>query len=97
MLRSPHAHARVRKLDLTAALAAPGVRDAIGPDECHVLVREAGFQGAPVAAVAADSYAEAARALELVEVEWEELGPFLDTDDAIAEGKPSRSRAATAR
>ena len=70
------------------------MRDAIGPDECHVLVREAGFQGAPVAAIAADTFAEAAAALELVEVEWEQLGPFLDPDDAIAEGQafqePSR-------
>ena len=87
VLRSPRAHARVRSLDLTAALAAPGVRGAVGPDECHVLVREAGFAGAPVAAVAADTFAEARAALELVEVEWEELGAFLDPDDAIARGQ----------
>jgi CO/xanthine dehydrogenase Mo-binding subunit len=87
VLRSPRAHARVRSLDLRAALAASGVRGAVGPDECHVLVREAGFAGAPVAAVAADTFAEARAALELVEVEWEELGAFLDPDDAIASGQ----------
>ena len=87
VLRSPHAHARVRKLGLAAALTAPGVRGAVGPDECHVLVREAGFAGAPVAAVAADSFAEARAALDLVEVEWEELGAHLEPDDAIAQGQ----------
>ncbi|HXV56758.1 MAG TPA: hypothetical protein VD704_02730, partial [Gaiellaceae bacterium] len=56
VLRSPHAHARVVSLDLSPALRAPGVRAAVGPDECHVLAREAGYHGAPVAAVAADTF-----------------------------------------
>ena len=34
VLRSPHAHARVKRIDLAPALAAPGVRGAIGPGEC---------------------------------------------------------------
>ena len=37
VLRSPHARARVNKLDLARAREAPGVRGVIGPDECHVL------------------------------------------------------------
>ena len=37
VLRSPFARARVKKLDLSPALEAPGVVGAIGPDDCHVL------------------------------------------------------------
>ena len=51
VLRSPHAHARLSRIDLAPALAAPGVRAAIGPDEIPALVRECGYEGAPVAAV----------------------------------------------
>ena len=59
VLRSPFARARVKRLDLSRALEAPGVRGAIGPDDCHVLTLEPSFQGAPVAAVAADTLAQA--------------------------------------
>jgi len=83
VLRSPFARARVNKLDLTRARAADGVRGAIGPDDCHVLALEPSYHGAPVAAVAADSRAEAEAALALIEAEWEELEPLLDPDEAI--------------
>ena len=74
VLRSPHAHARVRRLDLAPALEAPGVRAAVGPGDCSVLVEEAGYQGAPVAAVAADTFSEA-------------LEPLLDPEQAVARGE----------
>ena len=61
VLRSPFARARVKKLDLSRALEAPGVVGAIGPDDCHVLSLEPPFHGAPVAAVAADSRAALVR------------------------------------
>ena len=61
VLRSPHAHARVRRIDLAPALALPGVRAAIGPGEAPGLEEEAGFSGAAVAAVAADTFAPGAR------------------------------------
>jgi CO/xanthine dehydrogenase Mo-binding subunit len=83
VLRSPHARARVRRLDLAPALELPGVIAAIGPDECHVLQEEPSFHGAPVAAVAADSYSRAREALALIEVEWEELEPLLDPEEAV--------------
>ena len=35
VLRSPHAHAKVKRIDLAPALALPGVRAAIGPGEAH--------------------------------------------------------------
>jgi xanthine dehydrogenase YagR molybdenum-binding subunit len=86
VLRSPHAHARVRTLELAPALSAPGVRAAIGPDDLDVLTREPGFAGEAVAAVAADTFAQARAALDTVEVEWEVLEPLLDAEEAIARG-----------
>jgi xanthine dehydrogenase YagR molybdenum-binding subunit len=83
ILRSPHAHARVRRIDLTRAASAPGVHAAVGPGEAKGLEEEAGYNGAPVAAVAADTLAHAQRALRLVEIEWEELDVVLDPEDAV--------------
>ena len=83
VLRSPHARARLRRLDLAPVLAAPGVRAAIGPGESDVLAEEAGYEGAPVAAVAADTHAQARAALALAEVEWDVLEPLLDPDEAV--------------
>ena len=83
VLRSPHARARVKSLDLTKARMTAWVRGAIGPEDSHVLEREPSFQGAPVAAVAADSAERAREALELIDIEWEVLDPLLDPDEAI--------------
>ena len=83
VLRSPFARARVKKLDLGRALEAPGVIGAIGPGDCHVLSLEPPFHGAPVAAVAADSPGGARAALDLIDVEWEELEPLLDPEEAV--------------
>jgi xanthine dehydrogenase YagR molybdenum-binding subunit len=86
VLRSPFAHARVKRLDLAPALAAPGVRGAVGPGECPGLSTECGYEGAAVAAVCADTFRQAREALALAGVEWEELEPVLDPDEAIAHG-----------
>jgi len=83
VLRSPHAYARVKRIDLSAALEVPGVRAAIGPGDAHVLVEEAGYPGVAVAAVAADEYAQACAALDAIEIEWEVLEPVLDPDEAV--------------
>jgi CO/xanthine dehydrogenase Mo-binding subunit len=83
VLRSPYARARVTRLDLSPALELPGVLGAIGPDECHVLQTEPSFHGAPLAAVAADSYPRAREALARIEVEYEELEPLLDPEEAV--------------
>ena len=42
VLRSPYAHARARRLDLASALAAPGVRGAIGPGDVGRLIGKRG-------------------------------------------------------
>jgi CO/xanthine dehydrogenase Mo-binding subunit len=86
ILRSPHAHARVKRIDLAPSLALPGVRAAVGPGEAHGLEEEAGWAGAPVAAVAADTFAQARAAVEAIEVEWEELEVVLDPEEAVRRG-----------
>jgi CO/xanthine dehydrogenase Mo-binding subunit len=83
VLRSPYARARAKNLDFSRALELPGVLAAVGPDECHVLQAEPPFHGAPVAAIAAESQDRAREALALVEVEWEELEPLLDPEEAV--------------
>ncbi|MEP6909801.1 MAG: xanthine dehydrogenase family protein molybdopterin-binding subunit [Actinomycetota bacterium] len=87
VLRSPHAYARVKKIDFARALEAAGVRAAIGPGDAEKLVEEPGFQGEAVAAIAADTYGQARAALELVEVEWEVLEPLLDPEEAVRRGQ----------
>src|SRR5262245_28490171 len=86
VLRSPHAHARVRLLDLGAARRATGVRAAIGPEDLDSLTDEPKYRGASVAAVAADTEAEARAALGLIDVEWEVLEPLVDPEEAIERG-----------
>jgi len=94
VLRSPHAHARVRKISFEKALEAPGVRAAIGPGEANTLTDEPGFQGQAVAAIAADTDGQARTALALVEVDWEVREPLTDPDEAVRRGQfvsePSR-------
>jgi CO/xanthine dehydrogenase Mo-binding subunit len=87
VLRSPYAHARVARIDLTPALALPGVHTAIGPQDLEQLTDECGFQGAAVAAVCADTYAQARAAVAAIDVDWEELPVLLDPDEAVARGE----------
>ncbi len=87
VLRSPYAHARVRSIDLGPALAAPGVHAALGPNDLDVLNDECGFQGAAVAAVCANTYAEARAALHAIKVDFEQLEVLTDPDEAVARGQ----------
>ncbi len=86
VLRSPHAHARVRRIDLSRALEAPGVRAAIGPGDIPQLTDEAGYEGQAVAAVCAETYAEARAALAEIDLEWEPLEVVVDPDEAVRRG-----------
>jgi xanthine dehydrogenase YagR molybdenum-binding subunit len=83
MLRSPYAHAKVKRIDFARALALPGVRAAIGPGDAQGLEALAGYVGAAVAAVAADTLGQARAALEAVDVEWEQLEIVLDPENAM--------------
>jgi xanthine dehydrogenase YagR molybdenum-binding subunit len=87
ILRCPFAHAKMKSLDLAPALALPGVHAAIGPDDLEVLQSECGYQGAPVAAVCADTEAQARAAVAAIAVDWIELDVVLDPDEAVAAGQ----------
>jgi CO/xanthine dehydrogenase Mo-binding subunit len=103
VLRSPYAHARIVAIDASAAERIPGVicvltsadlRD-IDPYYGHaikdrpiVAIDKARFHGEPVAAVAAETVAAAAAAVEAIAVEYEELPVVATLDDAVAPGAP---------
>jgi xanthine dehydrogenase YagR molybdenum-binding subunit len=76
----------VKRVDLAPALAAPGVLAAVGPGEVQRVGAEAEYEGATVAAVAAETFAQAQAAVGLIEVEWEELEPLLDAEEAVRQG-----------
>jgi xanthine dehydrogenase YagR molybdenum-binding subunit len=83
VLRSPHARARVTRLDLTRAREAEGVRAVVEPDDLDVLTLEPSYEGRAIAAVAADTFGQAQAAIDLIDVEYEVLEPMLDPDEAV--------------
>ncbi len=110
-LRSPYAHARIVRIDTTAAANAPGVvRVITGADvaklcqpyvgvltnikgmhsvpQYPLAVDRARWQGEPVAAVIAETRALAEDAVQLVEVEWEELPAVTDAETALDPATP---------
>jgi CO/xanthine dehydrogenase Mo-binding subunit len=100
-LHSAYAHARIVHIDTTAAKQVPGVHAVItGADvqgglwgravkDVPVLAYDrVRFFGERVAAVAADDEDIAQRALDLIEVEYEELPAVFDPLDALKEGAP---------
>ncbi len=98
LVLSPHAHARIRRIDFSRALAAPGVVAAITaadipgkndigpirPDEPLLPADLVEYEGQPVAAVAAVTLDQARAAAKLVAVECELLPAVLTVDDALA-------------
>ncbi len=83
VLRSPFAHAVARSIDVTPALSLPGVHAAVSYADADFLDAEAGFPGAAVAAVAADTWEQARAAVEAIAVDWDERRPLLDPDEAV--------------
>ena len=93
--RSPHAHARVLSIDTSAAAALPGVhavitgRDVVqhpfgyGFDNLPLKADRVRCVGDEVAAVAAENEDVAARALDLIQVEYEELPAVVDPFEAL--------------
>ncbi len=98
LLLSPHAHARLVKVDLEAARGAPGVLLAMaGADlpplnvsgaELPLAQGQVLYAGQPVAAVVAVSEAAAADAVALIEVEYEPMPAVVDPLAAIRPGAP---------
>jgi CO/xanthine dehydrogenase Mo-binding subunit len=85
VLRSPHARARVTRIDLDPARSAPGVRGLIGPSDLDALTDEPNYEGQAIAAVAADTVEQARAGVAAIEVEWDVLEPLLDADQALAQ------------
>jgi CO/xanthine dehydrogenase Mo-binding subunit len=111
ILRSPHAHARIRSIDVSKARALQGVKavitsvdfpeqtfDYIGPERVavnfwhvtrNIMAREKVlYEGHAVAAVAAISASIAAKALSLIEVDYEVLPHVIDVDEAMQPDAP---------
>ncbi|GAB2936268.1 xanthine dehydrogenase subunit D [Streptomyces mayteni] len=101
-LRSPHAHAAIEAIDVSLALAAPGVHCVLTHDDLPaathygleiqdqpVLARDVvRYQGEPVAVVAADHPESARRAAALIRVDYRELPVVHDEASATAPDAP---------
>jgi CO/xanthine dehydrogenase Mo-binding subunit len=101
VLYSPYAHARILSIDTSAAKALPGVVAVItGADvgdglygsnlkDLPILARDrVRFVGERVAAVAAVDEDTAQAALDLIDVEYEELPAVFDLEEAMQPGAP---------
>ena len=98
ILRSPLAHARIIAVNAEKARALPGVVAVITGEACdktfgvlpiaqneYPIARElVRYRGEPVAAVAAVDAASAAEALDLIEVEYQELPAYFTAEAARA-------------
>ncbi len=97
ILRSPHAHARIIRIDTAKARALPGVAAVltgadlpvrygilpVSQDEQALCTDKVRYIGDPVAAVAAVDEPTAERALGLIEVTYETLPAVLSVDAAL--------------
>jgi CO/xanthine dehydrogenase Mo-binding subunit len=101
VLRSPHAHARIRSIDTSRAEALPGVKaivtsadfgevsDDLRDTLDNAMARgKALYDGHAVAAVAAVSATVARKALKLIEVDYEVLPHVTDVDEAMQLSAP---------
>lgn len=102
LLRSPHPHARILRIDTTRAAAAPGVKAVltgkdlpipfgilpVSQDEHALAPERVRFVGDPVAAVAATSEEAATAAVDLINVEYELLPAIASAEDALEHPEP---------
>jgi xanthine dehydrogenase molybdenum-binding subunit len=99
VLRSPHAHANIIRIDTSKAKNLPGVRavlthadipDWMGgtPRHVRVLDTKVRYVGDAVALVAADTEQIAIEALDLIDVEYEVLPAVFTVDDALKPDAP---------
>jgi len=108
LLRSPHAHAKIVSIDVSAAKALPGVRAVLtakdiphlkkkAPTRAHAVlaIDRVVFMGQPVAAVAADEPSIAEEALDLIKVEYQVLPASIDPLKAMQPGAPPVADAGT--
>ena len=102
VLRSPVPHAMIKKLDVSLALAVPGVKAVVTPDDfvnhgnfgwpindAYVLAwKKVRHVGDPIAAVAAESEEAARAGLKAIQFELEELPVVTDMQHALDEDAP---------
>lgn len=102
VLRSPYAHAKIISIDTSKAKKLPGVKAVITyedtpkiqfgtgiNDDWYILAKDkVRFVGDEVAAVAAIDEETAEAALELINVEYEELPAILHFENSLQEGAP---------
>ncbi len=102
LLRSTQAHARIRAIDASRALALPGVHAVltgsdlpipfgilpVSQDEHALAQGKVRFVGDPVAAVAAISEDVATAALDLIAVDYEPLAPIASAEQALETPEP---------
>jgi CO/xanthine dehydrogenase Mo-binding subunit len=99
VLRSPHPHAIIRKIDKSRATALPGVRAILTyedvpdwkggrPRQMPILDSKVRYVGDGVALVAATTEAMAAQALGLIDVEYDQLPAVYDMEEALKPEAP---------
>ena len=99
VLRSPHPHARITRVDTSRAREMPGVHVVLTREQCDVtwgsgdsqnprylFNNPVRFVGDPVAAVAAIDRHTAEEAIEAIAVEYEPLDFVLDAEEALSPG-----------
>ena len=96
VLRSPYAHARIKSVDVSGALAMEGVLAAVSGSDFveetddlgrNVIARDKVlYHGHAVAAVAATTPLLAEQALDAIKADYDVLEPVLSIDQAIADG-----------
>ena len=97
LLSSPMPHARVRNLDISAALAMPGVEAILTADDLPKveapneagLTNEPLYEGEPIVAVAAVDELTAADAIERIRLDLEPLPFVLDPLESLRPGGPN--------
>ncbi len=100
VLRSPYAHARIKRIDKSRALALKGVKAIVTwedipdyrggtPRNVRILDKKVRCVGDAVALVAAATEEIAEEALDLIDVEYEVLPAVFDIDSALAPGAPA--------
>ncbi|MFC1968493.1 xanthine dehydrogenase family protein molybdopterin-binding subunit, partial [Chloroflexota bacterium] len=100
ILRSPYPHAKIVKIDVSEAEKLAGVKAVVTSKDAPegkvgliqdrpILTRDVvRFVGEPVAAVAADTLEIAEEALDLIEVDYEELPAVFDPEEAAKPNPP---------
>lgn len=101
VLRSPIAYGRIKRIDISKAVAIPGVKAVVtGQDVTGIRIGRqiydmpvladsmVRFIGEKVVAVAADTAEIAEQALDQIDVEYEEFSPLLDPVEALAPSAP---------